>query len=169
MRDEWEREYVEYFQPRLPQLHRLVVMLCGDADRADDIVQSAVTTLYTRWRQVRQVDNLDAYVRRSLVNAFLSERRRRWSRVVLTETLPDRPAVAGQPADERLAIRAALKTLPPKQQAVLVLRFLCDLPVSEVAELVGCSPGTVKSQTSDGLAKLRKKLGALAPAGDVTR
>ncbi|GAB3867888.1 SigE family RNA polymerase sigma factor [Dactylosporangium cerinum] len=165
MRDELERQYVEYFQPRLPQLHRLAVMLCGDADRADDIVQAAVTTLYTRWRQARQADNLDAYVRRSVVNAFLSERRRFWSRVVLTETLPDRPAVTGQPADERLEIRAALKKLPPKQQAVLVLRFLCDLPVDEVAELVGCSPGTVKSQTSDGLAKLRRQLGALAPAG----
>ncbi|MEV4507523.1 SigE family RNA polymerase sigma factor [Dactylosporangium sp. NPDC049525] len=165
MRDDMEREYVEYFQPRLPQLHRLAVMLCGDADRADDIVQATVTTLFARWRQVRQVDNLDAYVRRSVVNTFLSERRRFWFRVVLTETLPDRPAVTGQPADERLEIRAALRTLPPKQQAVLVLRFLCDLPVGDVAELVGCSPGTVKSQTSDGLAKLRRKLGVLAPVG----
>jgi RNA polymerase sigma-70 factor (sigma-E family) len=164
VREDLEREYVEYFQPRLPQLHRLAVMLCGDADRADDIVQAAVTTLFTRWRQARQADNLDAYVRRSVVNTFLSERRQRWSRVVLTETLPDRPAATGQPADERLEIRAALRTLPPKQQAVLALRFLCDLPVDEVAELVGCSPGTVKSQTSDGLAKLRRKLGVLAPA-----
>ncbi|MEV0134947.1 SigE family RNA polymerase sigma factor [Dactylosporangium sp. NPDC050688] len=165
MRDELERQYVEYFQPRLPQLHRLAVMLCGDADRADDIVQAAVTTLYTRWRHVRQVDNLDAYVRRSVVNTFLTERRGRWSRVLLTEALPDRAAAAGQPADERMVIRAALRALPPKQQAVLVLRFLCDLPVDEVAELLDCSPGTVKSQTSDGLAKLRKKLGVLAPAG----
>ncbi len=165
MRDELERQYVEYFQPRLPQLHRLAVMLCGDPSRADDIVQAAVTTLYARWKQVRQVDNLDAYVRRSVVNAFLSERRRFWSRVVLTETLPDRPADTGQPADERMVIRAALKTLPPRQQAVLVLRFLCDMPVGDVAEVLGCSQGTVKSQTSDGLAKLRKKLGVLAPAG----
>jgi RNA polymerase sigma-70 factor (sigma-E family) len=165
VRDNLELEYVEYFQPRLPQLHRLAVMLCGDADRADDIVQTAVTTLFARWRQVRQVDNLDAYVRRSVVNTFLSERRRFWSRVVLTETPPDRPAVTGQPADERLEIRAALRTLPPKQQAVLVLRFLCDLPVGDVAELMGCSQGTVKSQTSDGLAKLRKKLGVLTPVG----
>ena len=115
MREDLEREYVEYFQPRLPQLNRLAVMLCGDADRADDIVQATVTTLFTRWRQARQADNLDAYVRRSVVNTFLSERRQRWSRVVLTETLPDRPAVTGQPADERLEIRAALRTLPPKQ------------------------------------------------------
>ncbi|MDG6100980.1 SigE family RNA polymerase sigma factor [Dactylosporangium aurantiacum] len=165
MRDELERQYVEYFQPRLPQLHRLAVMLCGDADRADDIVQSAVTTLYTRWPHVRQVDNLDAYVRRSVVNTFLSERRRLWSRVLLTETVPDRAEAAGQPADERMVVRAALRALPPRQQAVLVLRFLCDLPVEEVSELLGCSQGTVKSQTSDGLAKLRKKLGVLAPAG----
>ncbi len=102
MRDELERQYVEYFQPRLPQPHRLAVMLCGDADRADDIVQAAVTTLYTRWRHVRQVDNLDAYVRRSVVNTFLTERRGHWSRVLLTEALPDRAArlgAAGRRAD----------------------------------------------------------------------
>ena len=160
MREEWERQYIEYFEARLPYLRRLAVLLCGDVDRADDIVQTAATTLYTRWRHARAAGNLDAYVRRTVVNTFLGERRRRWAGVALTDRLPDRPAVTGQPADERLVVRAALRRLPPRQQAVLVLRFLCDLPVAEVAELLGCSTGTVKSQTSDGLAALRRRLGA---------
>jgi RNA polymerase sigma-70 factor (sigma-E family) len=156
---ELELEYVEYLQARLPHLRRLAVLLCGDAHRADDIVQAAVTTLYTQWRRARAADNLDAYVRRTVVNAFLREKRLRWSRVALTDRLPDRPAVTGQPVDERIVVRAALRRLPPGQQAVLVLRFLCDLPVAEVAELLGCADGTVKSQTSAGLAALRKVLG----------
>ncbi|GAA2348647.1 SigE family RNA polymerase sigma factor [Dactylosporangium salmoneum] len=157
--DELEREYIAYFEARLPGLRRLAVLLCGDHDRADDIVQAAATTLFVRWKQARQAENVDAYVRRVVVNTFLRERRRLWSRVLLSERLPDRAAVTGQPIDERVVVRAALRRLPPRQQAVLVLRFLCDLPVAEVAELLGCSEGTVKSQTSDGLATLRKRLG----------
>jgi len=160
VREEWEHEFVEYVELRLPHLRRLAVMLCGDVDRADDIVQAAATRLYTRWKQARAAENVDAYVRRIVINTFLRERRLRWSSVTLTDRLPDRAAVTGQPLDERLVVRAALRTLPPRQQAVLVLRFLCDLPVAEVANLLGCAEGTVKSQTSDGLATLRKQLGS---------
>ncbi|WP_432831735.1 SigE family RNA polymerase sigma factor [Dactylosporangium sp. CA-092794] len=155
MREELEREYTEYFQARLPQLRRLAAALCGDAHRGDDVVQAAVTTLYVRWKHIRGVDNLDAYVRRSVVNAFLSARRRPWARVALTDALPDRPAEPGQPADERLVLRAAVRRLPHRQQAVVVLRFVCDLPVAEVAALLGCAEGTVKSQTAEALAALR--------------
>lgn len=162
MRTELEREYVEYFQVRMPHLRRLAVLLCGDFHRADDIVQTAATTLYTAWKKARRAENLDAYVRRTVVNAFLRERRLRWSRVTLTDHLPDRAVVAGQPADERVVVRAALRRLPPRQQAVLVLRFMCDLPVAEVADLLGCAEGTVKSQTSDGLKTLRGLLGTRA-------
>jgi RNA polymerase sigma-70 factor (sigma-E family) len=160
VRDELKREYAEYFQVRMPHLRRLAAMLCGDAHRGDDIVQSAATTLYMRWKHVRSAGNLDAYVRRAVVNAFLSEQRRPWARVALTDTLPDRPVDAELPADERLVVRAAVRRLPPKQQAVIVLRFVCDLPVAEVAELLDCAEGTVKSQTADGLAALRRYLSA---------
>ncbi|GGM61235.1 SigE family RNA polymerase sigma factor [Dactylosporangium sucinum] len=159
MRDELEREYVEYFESRMPHLRRLAALLCGDYHRGDDVVQAAATALYARWRQARAATDLDAYVRRAVVNAFLRERRLRWAQVSLTDQLPDRPAVTGQPDDERLVVRAALRQLPPRQQAVLVLRYLCDLPVAEVAGLLGCAEGTVKRQTSDGLAALRKRFG----------
>jgi len=167
VRDELEREYVEYFQLRMPHLRRLAATLCGDTHRGDDIVQSAVTTLYMRWKQVRDAGDLDAYVRRAVVNAFISERRRPWARVMLAEPLPDRPTDAARErdTDERLVVRDAVRRLPPRQQAVIVLRFVCDLPVAEVATLLGCAEGTVKSQTADGLAKLRTLLGTQAREG----
>jgi RNA polymerase sigma-70 factor (sigma-E family) len=164
-----EREYVEFVTAHLGRMRRVAYLLCGDADRADDIVQAAVERLYLRWRQVRGAGNVEAYAHTVLVRTFLAERRRLWSRVRLMDEPPDRPAPAGQPDDERIAVRTALRTLPRRQQAVLVLRFLCDLPVAEVAEILGCAQGTVKSQTSDGLAALRRSLGELPLEGMLNR
>nr|BFE63782.1 SigE family RNA polymerase sigma factor [Dactylosporangium thailandense] len=157
MRQEHERELEEYLRVRMPHLRRLAYLLTGDFDRADDVVQATATTLYLKWRQVRAAGNIDAYVRRMLVHTFLGERRLAWARTWLTDRLPERPAAA-PPTDDAIVVRAALRRLPPRQQAVLVLRFLCDLPVNEVAATLGCSPGTVKSHTSDGLAALRRLL-----------
>jgi RNA polymerase sigma-70 factor (sigma-E family) len=158
VRAELEREYVEYVTARMGRMRRVAYLLCGDFDRADDIVQATVERLYGKWAQVRGAGNVDAYVHTVLVRMFLAEKRRLWSRVTLVDEVLDRPAPAGQPADERITVRAALRALPKRQQAVLVLRFLCDLAVADVAEILGCSPGTVKSQTSDGLAALRSRL-----------
>ena len=160
VRDDLEREYVEYLELRMLHLRRLAVLLCGDFDRADVIVQASATTLYIRWKQVRWADNIDAYVRRVVVNTFLRERRLRWSKVALTNHLPDRAADPGQPIDEQVVLRAALRKLPARQQAVLVLRFLCDLPVREVADLLNCAEGTVKSRIRVGLKRLRSNLQA---------
>ena len=162
----WEQEYVEYVTARLPSLRRLGYLLCGDGHGADDLVQQTITTLYVRWRRASAADNLDAYVRQMLVRAFLDEKRRPWSRVRLTEAPPEPPARtdAGANAEDGIVLRAALRQVPRKQRAVLVLRFLCDLPVAEVAELLHCSEGTVKSQTSHGLAALRRLLGVQALA-----
>ncbi|HTJ32332.1 MAG TPA: SigE family RNA polymerase sigma factor [Dactylosporangium sp.] len=158
MRDELEREYVEYLRVRMPHLRRLAYLLTGDFDRADDVVQTTATSLYLKWRQVRAADSVDAYVRKMVVHTFLAEQRRAWARTWLTDRLPEQ-AAAAPPTDDALVVRAALRRLPAKQQAVLVLRFLCDLPVNDVAATLGCAPGTVKSHTSDGLAALRRILG----------
>lgn len=153
-------EYVEYVTARLATLRRFAFLLCGDEHRADDLVQQTITKLYERWRRARSVDHLDQYVRTILLRVFLDERRRAWSsRVSLTGTSPDRSAPDGPDLAERAVLRAALAKVPRRQQAVLVLRFLCDLPVDEVARLLGCSEGNVKSQTHHGLAKLRRLLG----------
>ncbi len=164
MRADSEAEYVEYVTARLPALHRAAFLLCGgDADRADDVVQSMITRLYQRWRQASRADNLDAYVHRMLVHTFVDEKRRAWSRVRLLpvsaeSSAADAPVEPHSAVDDRDALVAALRTLPPRQRAVLVLRFLLDRPVEEVAEILGCSAGTVKSQTSRGLSILREQL-----------
>jgi RNA polymerase sigma-70 factor (sigma-E family) len=170
MNPEHEREYVEYVTARTPQLRRLAYLLCGDEHRADDLVQQALVQLYVHWRRARAVEHLDRYVRKILVRVHLDERRRAWSRVRLVDTPPDIPQPAGSEVEDRTVLRAALARVPPRQRAVLVLRFLCDLPVDEVAETLGCSAGTVKSQTSHGLAALRRLLdGEFVVAGGGTR
>ncbi|MBT2213142.1 SigE family RNA polymerase sigma factor [Actinomadura sp. NEAU-AAG7] len=158
-----EGEYVEYVTGALPGLRRIAHLLCHDAHRADDIVQTTLTRLYVHWRRARAAKDTDRYVRAMLVRVFLSERRLAWTRVRLTGAPADTPGRASAPGPDvetRAVVRAALERVPRKQRAVLVLRFLCDLPVAEVAEILGCSEGTVKSQTAHGLARLRALMGA---------
>jgi RNA polymerase sigma-70 factor (sigma-E family) len=154
-----DREYIEYVTARLPALRRLAYLLTGDAHRGDDLVQQTITTLFVRWQRIRDVAHLDPYVRSMLVHCFLDERRLAWARVRLFREVPDQPAPAGPGVEERTVLRAALARVPQRQRAVLVLRFIYDLPVGEVAEILGCSAGTVKSQTSHGLTTLRRLLG----------
>ncbi|MFC9975403.1 SigE family RNA polymerase sigma factor [Spirillospora sp. NPDC127200] len=168
VRPDDEREYVAYVSGALPGLRRLAHLLCGDPHRADDLVQTALTRLYVHWRRARAADDLDRYTRRILVRSFLNERRLAWARVRLTGAPADvpHPAAPGPPdVETREEVRAALERVPPRQRAVLVLRFLCDLPVAEAAEVLGCSPGTVKSQTAHGLARLRTLLDGPAERG----
>jgi RNA polymerase sigma-70 factor (sigma-E family) len=159
MRAEAEREFTEYLRARLPRLHRAAYLLCGDAHLAEDLVQSTALTLFRKWRTVTAADNVDAYVHRMLVNQFLGERRRPWSRVLLSDRPPDRAAPAQLGAEERDAVRTALARLAPRQRAVLVLRFFCDLSVEDTAAALHCSTGNVKSQTARGLATMRQLLG----------
>lgn len=157
MRPDREHDFSQYVQARIPRLHRVAYQLLGDRDRADDAVQNTLTVLYQRWTRMHDVQNLDAYVHTMLVRSCLSDRRRWWSKVQLWETPPEVPVAAGDPlVEQRMMLRAALRRLPEGQRTVLVLRFLCDLPVDEVATMLDCSPGTVKSQTARGLATLRR-------------
>ena len=154
-----EHEYVEYVTARLPALRRLAYVLSGDAHRADDLVQQTITTLFVRWRRIRSVEHLDRYVRSMLVHCFIDEQRLAWAKVRLFREMPDRAGVVDDSLEERAVLRAALAKVPARQRAALALRFIYDLPVSEVAEVLRCSEGNVKSQTSRGLTTLRKLLG----------
>lgn len=158
MSDGSDTGYLDYVHGRLTALRRVALMLCGDEYQADDLVQETITKLYANWPRISRADNVDGYVHRMLVHAFLDERRRGWWRVRLLGEPPERPDPV-QEREDRAIVRTALKKVPPKQQAVLVLRFLCDLPVGEVAAILGVSDGTVKSQTSHGLTALRRVLG----------
>jgi len=164
MRTELEREYVEYVTVRLPRLHRIAYLLCSDAHQADDIVQAALTSLYLNWKSASRADNLDAYVHRIVVRRYLDERRRRWSSVLLGDAVPEQVARDDHGIEERDALRAALRQLPKGQRAVLVLRFLGDMSIEDTAEVLGCSVGNVKSQSSRGLATLREVLGRVGMA-----
>ncbi|MCE7009025.1 SigE family RNA polymerase sigma factor [Kibdelosporangium philippinense] len=159
MRASDEERYTEYVTVRLPALRRIAYLLCGDSHRADDIVQNAITKLYVHWRKAQAADNLDAYVRAIVVRAFLTEQRTGWfSRTRVVDEPPDIP-VRGPDIETSQVLHTALRRVPPRQRAVLVLRFLYDMPVEAVAHALKCSAGTVKSQTSLGLATLRKHLG----------
>lgn len=141
---------------RWPGLVRLAFGLTGDRWAAEDIAQVTLARAYVAWRRVRRADDPDAYLRRILINA--SNRRFRRHRVA--EQPGDLPETAVEgPADlvgERAALLAALRQLPPRQRAVILLRYWEDLTDAQIAATLGCSPGTVRSQLSRALAKLRE-------------
>jgi RNA polymerase sigma-70 factor (sigma-E family) len=152
-------EYTEYISARMMSLRRTAYLLCQDWHRADDLVQAAITKLYVHWGRARAADHIDAYARTVLVREFLGERRSAWARRVRLDGQLTR-ASTGETSDHDalLDLRAALGAVPPRQRATLVLRFYCDLNVEQAAQVLGCSPGTVKSQTVKGLTALRRVL-----------
>ena len=148
------REYVTVRQQHLLGLARL---LTGDWQRAEDLVQTALAKVWRRWPRVAATGDPHAYVRRVLINTATTAAQRRWSREYPTAAPPE-PVPADRAAadtDLRLALDRLLPMLPPRQRLVLVLRYYEDLPVAEVAEVLGCSVGTVKSQAARALARLR--------------
>jgi RNA polymerase sigma-70 factor (sigma-E family) len=159
MPSDTDSEYLAYVNGRVIALRRTAYLLSGDVHETNDIVQETLTKLYARWRRLHHVDNLDAYVNRILVRVFLDERRHGWRKVALLDWLPDRAPEKPETPEDRPLLRAALARLAPRQQAVLVLRFLCDRSIRDVAEILQCSEGTVKSQTTHGLNRLRELLG----------
>jgi RNA polymerase sigma-70 factor (sigma-E family) len=164
-----DAEFTEYVAARLTALRRVAYLLCWDWDRADDLVQGAITKLYVHWGRVRALDHADSYAKVILVREFLSDRRSGWARrVTLGAEVPDVPAVAAD-HDAALDVRSALAELPPGQRATIVLRFYCDLSVDQSAQVLGCSAGTVKSQTAKGLDSLRRALDRDSRPGAGTR
>lgn len=154
-----DAEFADFVATRMASLRRLAILLCHDWSRADDLVQGAITKLYVHWPKAKAADNIDAYVRAILVREFITDRGSSWvRRVTLTSQLPD-AATAGPDAETSLDLQAAIASLPPRQRAVLVLRFYCDLPVDQAARVLECAPGTIKSQTAKALAALRTALG----------
>ena len=160
-----DAEYSEYVAARLSSLQRLAAVLCDDWQRADDLVQATLIKLYVRWGRVRAAAHPDAYARAVLVRESIHERRSVWvKRVSLSGGVSDSPAAAVD-QDAVLDLRAAVAALPPRQRATLVLRFYCDLSVNQAAQILGCSPGTVKSQTARALEAVRRALGPAPAAG----
>lgn len=144
---------------RYASLVRFGYVLTGSRSSAEDLVQTALFRTYRRWDRLdNQVDPF-AYVRRTMVNAHISWTRLLSSREQLFAEPPDQPGADDDHDLERLRMWCHLATLPARMRAVLVLRFYEDLSEAEAARVLGCSVGTIKSQTFRGLARLRHELG----------
>jgi RNA polymerase sigma-70 factor (sigma-E family) len=152
-------EFREFVRVRFESLRALAFVTCGDWQAAEDAVAGALAKLYLRWSKVTTPE---VYARTMVVRAAINEKRRPWRRErAVGDALPD---IGGHDPsheiDERLRLTAALRHVPKRQRAVLVLRFLEGLSVEETAEVLGCRPGTVKSQSARGLDTLRTVLAA---------
>ena len=154
--------YEEFADSRLGALLRYAVMLTGDEHTAQDLVQETMVRVQLNWRRVARSDSPDGYVRKMLTNQFIDLRRGSWLKRVLlrAEPAPAR-AVPGDHADEtaeRDRVWSMLAGLPRQQRAALVLRYYEDLPDGDIAEVLGCAVGTVRSSISRALATLRADL-----------
>jgi RNA polymerase sigma-70 factor (sigma-E family) len=157
MQAEQEDRFHEFVRSRWSRLVRTAYLLTGDVHHAEDLTQTALAKAYRSWRRISRSDSPEAYVRRMLVTCNSDRFRKQRVTEALTAAPPDRAGLdesAGQ-VEERGSLLAGLAQLPPRQRAVVVLRYWEDLSEAEVAEVLGCSTGTVKSQASKGLAKLR--------------
>ena len=147
----------EFVESRSSALLRSGWLLTGDWPSAEDLVQTALAAAWPRWTSLTRQDAPELYVRKIMVNTFLRWRRRRWTGEIATGRLPEMQAYGDAFAqiDARQALIAALDRLPPRQRAVVVLRYFADQTEAQTADTMGCSVGAVKAHASKALARLR--------------
>jgi RNA polymerase sigma-70 factor (sigma-E family) len=150
--------FTAFVVARGPALRRTAFLMTGDWHEAEDLTQTALAKLYLAWPRVH-VEGAEAYARRIVARAFVDARRRLWRGEQPTDRLPDRPGPLDR-VDDRLDLGNALSRLSPSHRAVLVLRFWEDMSVEQVADALSLSSGTVKSQTSRALDRVRTLMGA---------
>jgi RNA polymerase sigma-70 factor (sigma-E family) len=153
--------FAQFVAARSPSLLRSAWLLTGDDALAEDLVQTALARTWPRWERIYRSDSsAEAYVRKVMVTTYANWWRRKWRGERPTEQVSERSFDGRDDgyaaADERADVGRALALLPPRQRAVVVLRYYDDLTEAQTAELLGCSVGTVKSQAAKALAKLRE-------------
>jgi RNA polymerase sigma-70 factor (sigma-E family) len=163
-----DEEFAAFAAASLADLRRTAYLLCADWHKAEDAAQEALIRVYRSWHRVQRREGLLAYARKATVRIVIDESRRPWRR---ERPAGDRRPDPGSPGPEtatveRDAMVRALATLPPRRRACVVLRYYHDLSVAETARALGCSEGTVKSQTSAALRSLRPLLGEAVDAVD---
>jgi RNA polymerase sigma-70 factor (sigma-E family) len=151
-------DFAAYAAASIPSLRRLALLLCRNWHDADDLVQAALSKLCQHWYRAAAADSTDAYVRAILVREFVRGRRTAWARRVRVTDHPPEIRAPVADLDALLDLQAAMTVLAPRQRAVLVLRYYCDLDVTQTAQALGCTPGTIKSQTAKALSTLRRTL-----------
>jgi RNA polymerase sigma-70 factor (sigma-E family) len=162
-------DFDEFFRATWPRLFRTAYAVAGDAAAAEDALQGAYARAFASWRRVSAAEHPEAYVRRIVVNEILGTRRRAWWLRERSFATPESGEAVVSPevgVVDRDAMWSAVLSLAPRQRAVVVLRYYEDLSEEEIADALGCSRGTVKSQASAALANLRRAV-AGAPDGDL--
>ena len=154
-----DAEFTAYLEARQPALLRIAYLLTGNRHQAEDVLQTSLAKLYLSWDKIRDHEQVDAYLRRIMVNENNSLWRKGWKRrEYATDVLPDAEPFHDEYDDGRsAAVWAIVQTLPGRARAVLVLRYYEQLTEAETADALGISVGTVKSQTSKALASLRQR------------
>ncbi|MCT2586268.1 SigE family RNA polymerase sigma factor [Actinophytocola gossypii] len=152
--------FAAFVTERLDRLLRYATALTCDPQLAQDIVQDVLLRAQQRWSRIESMASPDAYVRKMITNEYLSWRRRRASRTIASthatlDALATPTADPAGPYAERDAMRARIAALPRKQRAAILLRYYEDYPDAQIAEVLGCSAGTVRSHISRALATLR--------------
>lgn len=156
--------FEEYAASAWPSLYRYAYLLAGHHADAEDLAQQTLLKAHGSWARVESADSPAAYLRRILTNSYLSQRRPRGRRLeLLTDELPERGNAPDGRLEDRMALWPHVKSLPPRQRAVIVLRYYEDLSEQEIADVLGCSRGNVKSTAHHALKSLRAVLGEHAP------
>jgi RNA polymerase sigma-70 factor (sigma-E family) len=151
--------FAQFVREQTATLLRSAYLLTGNSTAAEDLVQETFVRLFPKWDRVQAADVPMAYVRRSMVNGFLNQRRRPSSRELVVDEVPERidGRDIGAEVTNRDLVWRLLTTLPDRQRAALVMRFFEDLADEQIAESLGCRLGTVRSLISRGLAALREQ------------
>ncbi|MDO9458141.1 SigE family RNA polymerase sigma factor [Nocardioides sp.] len=153
-------EFAEFVAARSPALQRAAYLMVGDVQHAQDLVQEALTKTYVAWPRLADLGHAEAYTRKAITTTAISWFRRRSWHERTVDRLPDRPVTDHAAAVvDHGAVWEALLELPVRQRTAIVLRYYEDLTEPQTAEAMGCAVGTVKSQVSSGMAKLRALLG----------
>ena len=162
-----DEDFAEFVAARWASLYRLAYLLATSPAGAEDLLQTTLEKAYMNWSRIGRMDHAEAYVRRMLAHTLVSNRRRAWMGERPTDELPETvgDAVEELVLDRRL-FWPLVCALPARQRAVIVLRYYEDLSEAEIAEVLGCAPGTVKSQSSAAIGALRRALAA-AGVGEV--
>ena len=160
-------DFEAYVAERRPALLRWARAVAGDPHAAEDLLQDSLVRVLPRWGSIRESAATDAYVRRTITRQHISSQRRPWRREVASDRLPDPSGTVDVLADpdDTDRVWGLVLTLPARQRATVALRYYEQLSVAETAEVLGCSTGTVKSNTSRGLATLRRLVADPALAG----
>lgn len=152
-------EFIEYARAAAPRLRRTAYLLCHDWDLAQDLTQITLTKTYLSWAKIVSRDNPDVFARKVLLRSFLDHQRRLSSQETVTSYLPEATAPP-EPHTLRITLMDALQHITPRNRAIVVLRYWEDYSVDTVAELLGVSASTVKTQSARALSRLREILGA---------